>query len=520
MIPSPTSDHPADRLARWLFGLLALATLLTLIGGVLLLAAPVGTGARTPLLVGYGVFTLLSILACGAVLMTAPNRLKAGLEQAQRFIPRGKLAGLVAGGILLVVLVVQAVIAAVAPSVSALAIPLAAWCGMLIAVILIANQTAVTFWLNRTRGHWAALGLFLTVTALFMLLAFGVRFVLEDSGLMGALRGQSDPRVLIWYGGEVNPERTRAYWAELGRLNAAWLPYTYSRIQPHQGDLFTVSDAGLRGTVNLAAPDSGVPAIYFFGGSTMWGEGSRDAYTIPSQVASILDAAGQSIYATNYGQVAYILEQDLILFQRQLTLDRIPEVAVFYGGFNDLASVYMHGSQIGLPHNEVNRARDLAAGIVLRSGRPQLTYPNIGLDQLDFSLVARQDGTPEQVVEDILANQRIIRAMAHEYGVQVRFVWQPAQVFKTTLTPQEQLFRDENNHNWPGFEDLYREVDMLLRARAAESRLDDILFLSDLFADETGYIFYDRVHVIEDGNTRIAQAIAEALRPVLSAAAP
>ncbi len=517
MSPPPSSDRPADRLARWLFGLLALAALLTLAGGVLLLAAPAGTGPRTLLLAGYGVFTLVSILLCAAVLVIAPERLKARLEQAQRFIPRGRLAALVAGVILLAVLIVQAVIAAVAPSISALAVPAAAWGGVLIAVILIANQPAAAAWLRRTWGCWAALGLGLTAAVLFMVLFTGVRFVLEDSGLMGTLRGQSDPRVLIWYGGEVNPERARAYWAELGRLNVSWLPYTYSRIEPHQGELFTVSDAGLRGTANPAAPDSGVPSVYFFGGSTMWGEGSRDAYTIPSQVASILNAQGQPIYATNYGQVAYVLEQDLILFQRQLVLGRIPDVAVFYGGFNDLASVYMHDHQIGLPHNEVNRARDLSAGIVLRSGRPQLTYPNLQLEELDFSLMAWQKGTPEQVVEDILANQRIIRAMAREYGAAVLFVWQPAQVFKERLTPQEQLFRDENARNWPGFEDLYRQVDALLRARAAELGFDDVLFLSDLFAEETGYIFYDRVHVIEDGNTRIAEAIAEALRPVLSA---
>ena len=45
--------------------------------------------------------------------------------------------------------------------------------------------------------------------------------------------------------------------------------------------------------------------------------------------------------------------------------------------------------------------------------------------------------------------------------------------------------------------------------------LTDVLVLSDLFAHEPRYIFFDRVHVIEDGNTLIADAIKPALTTIL-----
>jgi hypothetical protein len=86
------------------------------------------------------------------------------------------------------------------------------------------------------------------------------------------------------------------------------------------------------------------------------------------------------------------------------------------------------------------------------------------------------------------------------------------------LTPQEQYFQDENRRNWPQFDALYRDVDQNLREHAAAEGLNDMLFLSDLFNDEAGYIFYDRIHIIEDGNTQVARAITDALIPLLSTA--
>jgi lysophospholipase L1-like esterase len=249
----------------------------------------------------------------------------------------------------------------------------------------------------------------------------------------------------------------------------------------------------------------------------MWGEGSRDDYTIPSQVARLLNGSGTPVRASNYGQIAYVSTQDEILFERQLALGNVPDTAVFYGGFNDLASVYIHEGTAGLPHNEINRQRDLISGQILRDGRPLISQPGVNFSDLDFSLVAVADATPAQIVDLYLANLRLIRAAGREFGVETLFVWQPAILYKQQLTPQEQLFVDENRIAWAGFDELYQAVDEELRRRIATDGIEDILMLSDLFADESRYLFYDRVHVIEDANTLIAEAIAPALLPLLNA---
>ncbi len=488
-----------------------MATFVSLISGGLLLLSHVGAAARSQLLLAYAGFIMINFVICGLLLRVPLIGLPQVMERIVNLSPRGNAAAGVVLGIVIANIIAQAIISGVAPSISALLFPLAAWSLIIISILGIVNSKSIIHWKNRYQTQWTYIGIGVVLLGLLTGLFITVRIMLEDSGWLGTLRGQSDPRYLVWYGGEIDAERSQQYWAELGKLNANWLPYTYSRIQPHDGTLFTISSAGLRGTVNVTTTNAGYPELFFFGGSTMWGEGSRDAYTIPSQTAHLLTQAGYPVHATNYGQVAYVTEQDLILFQRQLVLGRVPDIAVFYGGFNDVAAVYMNNYRAGLPHNEVNRIRDLKAGATLRSGRPVLIPFLDQLDQIDLSLVAISNATPEDVVNHYLSNLRIIRSSAREYGCKTLFVWQPALMFKRNLTPQEKYFRDENNRAWPGFENLYAEVDWKLRQRAAHDGLDDLLFLSDLFAEETSYIFYDRVHVIEDGNERIAQAIALSL---------
>jgi hypothetical protein len=427
MIPSTTSNQPeAHLLARSLFGLLAIATFISLIGGILLVMAPIGTGARLPLLGVYGLTFVLMVGACVWLLRIPLEQLSLLAARWVQWIPRGMWAVIPVVGILLLNVIAQAVITSVAPSVSALLLPIGAWSLVFLSILGIGNSSRLKQWWIHSQARWAALGMGITFLVLVGLLAVVSRVVIENSGWLGAVRGGNDPRQLVWYGGEVNAERSRAYWVELGQLSANWLPYTYSRIEPHAGSLFTVGTEGRRGTVNVSEPDAGLPSVYFFGGSTMWGEGSRDAYTIPSQTARLLAEEGLQVHVANYGQVAYVTEQDMILFQRQLVLGRIPEVAVFYGGFNDLAAVYMSDYRAGLPHNEVNRIRDLRAGAILRAGRPLLSYPDASLDELDLSLVAVSDATPDEVVTHYLENVRLIRAIAEAYGIRVLFVWQPA----------------------------------------------------------------------------------------------
>lgn len=509
-------NREANLLARSAFSLLLVGALVTLGVGIALLNAPVRPTVRTPMLLAYGAFFVLVLAELVFMLVAPMPRIHAVTRAITRVFGHPALALVLALLVVLGLALAVPLITGIVVSLSSLAILLVVWGAIFIAVLAISNAGALKQFFGRTRLAWAGVGIGLTLLFAVLLITFVVGTLLANSMLIDRLRGSSDYRELVFYGNDTNPENSQKYWVEMGSIRNAWLPYTYTRMQTFTGEYINVDSSGLRATSAFVDTDADVPNVYFFGGSTMWGEGSRDDYTIPSQVARLLNERGTPMRAVNYGQNAYVSAQDEIIFERQLALGNVPDAAVFYGGFNDLASTFIHTGMAGLPHNEVNRQRDLMAGQILRSGRPLLNEPDVSFDDLDFSLVAIADATPEQIVDLYLANLRLTRAAAAEFGVQTLFVWQPAAVFKQNLTPQEQLLADENRRTWAGFDEMYLAVDAVLRRRVAEEGLSDILILSDLFADETRYIFYDRVHVIEDANTMIAEAIIQSLAPMLA----
>lgn len=503
----------ARLLGRSLFPMVVIATLCSLIVGIFVINFQTRDSIRPVLIASYALLLVAAFVLCGVILRTSEDALAKRLEPLVRAIGRPILAAVLIIGIFEFDLIVYILISGIAHNLLPLVATLIIWSALLIISSIIATSITVGTWLAKTRTFWSSIGLTLVVFSIAAGCAVLTNLLLDS--IIDPIRGASDFRVLVFHDSDDNVRQSQAYWSELGELHAAWLPYTYHHFAPHTGKYINITAAGLRETNDPLAPDADAPSIYFFGGSTIWGEGSRDAYTIPSQVAAQLDDSGSSAHVFNYGQVAYVSTQDLILFQRQLALGNIPDVAVFYGGFNDMVSVEFYNGIAGLPHNETDRLKDWITGQTLRRGHPVILQPNVSMNDIDVSLVAAEDATPEQIVDLYLNNVRLIRASASEFGVRTLFVWQPGLHYKVNLTPEERLLREDNQRSYPGFEALYTQVDTLLRERIADEGLTDLLDLSQMFADTTDYVFFDRVHVVEDGNIRIALAILPMLRPLL-----
>ncbi len=517
--PQHSARDNADLLARSAFALLLVGFLITLAVGVALMRVSMRLTVRTPFLIGYGIFGCFVLGALVALLVLPLARIQAITRAVTRILGHPWLALVLTAIIVIGLAIAVPVIGGVFTNLTALTALLIGWSVILIVVLALSNADVLMRWYVGTRRWWAGLGIVLVAVMIIGLVYTAVDGMLTSSGLLDSLRGSVDFREVVFYGDQTDPALSKAYWTELGGLRATWVPYTYTRMQSFHGDLINIDDVGRRATTSFVNDTDAVPDVYFFGGSTMWGEGSRDDYTIASQLARLMNDDGTPIRATNYGQIAYVSTQELILFGRQLALGNIPDTVVFYDGFNDLAGVYIDNGTAGLPHNEINRQRDLLAGQVLRDGRPLLSEPNVDWADLNFSLVGTPNASPEQIADLYLQNLRLIRATAQAYGVKTLFVWQPAIMYKRNLDPREQLFVDQNRAAWPGFDELYQATDEELLRRVADEGLSDVLILSDLFADELRYLFFDRVHVIEDGNTLISQAIQPALMATIGGTA-
>lgn len=306
------------------------------------------------------------------------------------------------------------------------------------------------------------------------------------------------------------------YFAELEALDFVYEPFIGARERPVRGRYIATSDGVRESYQPPGAEGDDALEVWFFGGSTMWGEGQRDEHTIPSEVARIAEAAGTTIRAVNFGERGYTAFQEFLVFEQALAGREPPDVAVFYHGINEFFS------QVESPVNlspqpsvfQLSVLRDAFALAPSLPGQRPPHEPTVALDYAETSavnkllrgiqgLVADRPASaddeyyapPPDVVAQALDNAEqiyrrsldLIRFMARKHDVPALVFWQP--------------------HTPRAVADPYYE----LGERAADEGID----ISDAFEDVTEPILIDGAHTNELGARLAAGAIWDHLGPAL-----
>lgn len=136
------------------------------------------------------------------------------------------------------------------------------------------------------------------------------------------------------------PAMADAPWAEqffyeLDTMPSRFDPFLVNLAYPYDGAHITTTELGRVSYQAADLPDD-APVVWFFGGSTMFGEAQRDQHTIPSEVSRLAEDAGVPIRVQNYGQRGWVVWQELLRFEQELAARAAPDVAVFYDGTNDV----------------------------------------------------------------------------------------------------------------------------------------------------------------------------------------
>lgn len=324
-----------------------------------------------------------------------------------------------------------------------------------------------------------------------------------------------------------------AYYDEFNACNQSrWEPYVYWRRKPFEGEFINVDAQGLRKTTTKSHPlskNNPPVKIFFFGGSTMWGSGVRDAYTLPSLIGSELSKAGINPAISNFGETGYVLSQEVTQLVIELKQGNIPDLVVFYDGVNDLFSSYQTG-EAGLPQNEYHRElefntltekkkafkvffRSLSTLSTVRFIRQRFGRSNI---LPEYKHPAPLAMLAEATVQQYNENIRLINALARQYEFEAVFYWQPTLFSKNTLTAYEKAEK-EKVLALAGFN---REVnDNLFKD---ELHYESIHFynLSELLVEYREPLFIDWCHLGEDGHVIVSNTIKDHLMPLLVPADP
>ncbi|MBE0535814.1 MAG: SGNH/GDSL hydrolase family protein [Phycisphaerae bacterium] len=294
-----------------------------------------------------------------------------------------------------------------------------------------------------------------------------------------------------------------------------------------KGKFVNIDAGGVRKTWNPEFLEESPREIYMFGGSTMWGAGARDDFTIPSWVSKQLDAAGVNARVHNYGERGYVFLQEIVQLILLLREGQRPDLVVFYDGVNDVYAAYQAGRAGAVQNTAQMRAKlstpQPSTWACFRMGVEQLIKTNsVIYKAIDRIAAASQGrGTGREVAalydEDELArlSEDIVRQygksllllkdLSRIYGFNYICFWQPVSFLEKTLTEEEfgsdPRIRDECLARLSG------KVHALLQQKPLDNHIDMV----DVLAHRTQSVYFDFCHITEEGNEMVSQRITSAI---------
>jgi lysophospholipase L1-like esterase len=315
----------------------------------------------------------------------------------------------------------------------------------------------------------------------------------------------------------------KEYFAELRRLTISRFdPFLGWRRPEFHGKYINLSKEGIRSTWNpKVAREQKVKKVFCFGGSTTWGVGARDDFTVPSLLSKRLNQGRPAFQVTNFGEKGYTSTQELIYLVLLLKQKNIPDYVIFYDGVNEVMVGAMNGKP-GLVFN-FEGMRDQFEGKDKKSGRNKIwqeikrlklyrafadlqglvasgkiAEPN--KNQYPVKNKQEMPRLAEDIMMDYLKNIEVIRHLGQAYGFQCLFVWQPALLTTRSLTAEEKRLDAWNNQDMVA---MYRLVYDKMRATSAPNFYN----LSTMFDAKEKTIFFSWAHITEEGNALVADRI-------------
>ncbi len=319
----------------------------------------------------------------------------------------------------------------------------------------------------------------------------------------------------------------REYFREETTLEEEWSPYVYWRTKPHHGKHVNINEAGLRRVWNgTPSPAPGQLKVLMFGGSTLWGVGARDDFTIPSFVSRMLTTQlDTGAWVTSLAESGHTSTQEVIALMLALQKGNVPDVVVFFDGVNDSFSA-LQNRVAGLTENESNRVAEFNS---LKRFTWRQAIEHLALYKTIAARARRHVGAPpvtdalaRAVVDVYLQNISIVDALAKRFGFRTFFFWQPTVFSKKHLSQREQqwygapsgtefMIRGPGRLLWGNSASILPKAYDAFRERIRTNRPENVYDLSGVFDEVGSTIFIDEWHIMETGNEKIAEQITQVL---------
>jgi lysophospholipase L1-like esterase len=367
-------------------------------------------------------------------------------------------------------------------------------------------------------------------TALLVALTLVIGVVAVEAGLHALVALIPDPDKPQRPRHELSPYAS-GDWAEemfreqedVYRHRVRYDPFLGWALRKYKGRYINMDERGARFTPAPAGVEAATAdTIYVFGGSTIWGEGVRDEFTVPSHLTRQL-AAGDTLYqVSNLGVPAYQFMQEVMSLTLRLRQGERPRYVIFYDGVNDVYSAYRAGvaGRVSNPWFSRNQspARKIIRGfrefirehsmihrglsaITTLWGTSRDTKRSVPDDWSDMQLRELAG----EIANDYVATYGLLDRLARSYGFEYLTLWQPV-----TFT-EARLLEEERNDPRTQLRALAALHVYTLEALSGKS-LENFHDISDALKDRQQMYYIDYHHLSEAGNGAVARRIATVFR--------
>lgn len=303
----------------------------------------------------------------------------------------------------------------------------------------------------------------------------------------------------------------QAVFADYNRIKHQYEPFVGWKTLPYNGKTTHISKDGLRTHTTQKEVGESKTVVRFFGGSTMWGEGSDDQHTIPA----LFNDLNPQYEVFNHAQLAYNSRQELDELISMYSRNEKADVVVFYDGVNDAAFlcpkvikdlpahrlVPMYREKLYARKYAVVKAllfeifaEDILQVIQRISAPPEA-------DNALYDCVSNPDKA-EAIAEIMMKNWEMAHEIVTRRNGQFIAVLQPAAFIGNPRT--------DHLHLDKALGENLKKIYSLLRQKITERNHPWIVDLSHTF-DGNEYIFIDFCHVSPNGNAIIAREISKTL---------
>lgn len=300
----------------------------------------------------------------------------------------------------------------------------------------------------------------------------------------------------------------------LDRLEEDYRPFYEWRKNGFNSKFINISDDGIRKTWNPSYTNN-LRKVFVFGGSNIWGVGSRDDYTIPSSLSKNLNCSEEHFYVVNFGESAYMSTQEAIMLITELRKGNVPDCVIFYDGFNDVLAAFENGKAGLINHypylrmkltmkpkifNEMTKeafiddskllfAIDSIINKYIKKEKYRFEYSDHELNTL-----------AKEIIEEYKKNIFLVEKLSKAYDFKYIFLWQPALFTIQSKTDEEIACLKGKNRN---LEKLYFYTYKL----ADNLHIPNFYNLSHIFDNKNETAFIDWCHIGEKQNQIVADEI-------------